>query len=102
MTKEEREEAKAYFQSRLEWHKENRYPYVSAQEIRVCKIVLEALNNDIEQEPKIGYWIDDKCSVCGKGTDDLIDSPEWYRNEEPNFCPFCGLKLVNSQESENT
>ena len=51
-------------------------------------------------EQKTGRWIDDKCSVCGKGTEDLISSREWYRNEEPNFCPFCGLKLVDPQESE--
>lgn len=48
-------------------------------------------------EPKIGHWIDDKCSVCGKGIEDLIDSREWYRNEEPKFCPFCGIKLIDSQ-----
>ena len=48
----------------------------------------------------VGRWIDDKCSVCGKGIDDLIDSKEWYRNEDPNFCPFCGAKLIDSQESE--
>lgn len=52
-------------------------------------------------EPKTGHWIDDKCSACGKGIEDLIASPEWYRNEKPNFCPFCGLKLVDSQESED-
>ena len=49
---------------------------------------------------KTSHWIDDKCSICGKGIEDLIDSREWYRNEEPNFCPFCGLKLADSQESE--
>lgn len=54
-------------------------------------------NVEEEQEPKTGHWIDDKCSVCGKGTEDLIASPEWYRDEEPNFCPFCGIRLVNSQ-----
>lgn len=43
-------------------------------------------------------WIDDKCSVCGKGIEDLIDSPEWYRNEEPNFCPFCGKKIIDYKE----
>lgn len=47
---------------------------------------------------KMGRWIDDKRSVCGKGIEDLISSPEWYRNEEPNYCPFCGLKLVDSKE----
>ena len=59
---------------------------------------LEWLNADVQQ--KTGRWIDDKCSVCGKGIEDLIESREWYTNEEPNFCPFCGLKLVDSQESE--
>lgn len=53
-----------------------------------------------DKAEKGGEWIDDKCSSCGKGIEDLIDSREWYRNEKPNFCPFCGLKLVDSQESE--
>lgn len=48
--------------------------------------------------PKMGRWTDDKCSVCGKGIEDLIDSPEWYRNEEPNFCPFCGIKMEKKSE----
>ena len=47
---------------------------------------------------KTGHWIDDKCSVCGKGIEDLIDSREWYRNEEPNFCPFCGIRVVEGEE----
>ena len=47
----------------------------------------------VTPKQRIGKWIDDKCSVCGKGIEDLISSPEWYRNEEPNFCPYCGIKL---------
>ena len=66
----------------------------------VAKEALESYIKTLEQQPKTGRWIDDKCSVCGKGIDDLIDSPEWYRNEEPNFCPFCGLRLVESKESD--
>ena len=54
----------------------------------------------VAPQPKTGHWIDDKCSVCGKGTEDLISSCEWYRNEEPNFCTFCGIKMVELQESE--
>lgn len=54
----------------------------------------------LEQDSKTGYWIDDKCSVCGKGIEDLIDSREWYINEEPNFCPYCGIKIIKPQESE--
>ena len=53
---------------------------------------LEAIRNGTPQ-PKMGWWIDNKCSVCGKGIEDLISSSEWYRNEEPNFCPFCGIKM---------
>ena len=47
----------------------------------------------VNTQPKTGQWIDDKCSVCGKGIENLIDSREWYRNEEPKFCPFCGIKM---------
>lgn len=49
-------------------------------------------------EPKPARWIDDKCSVCGKGIEDLIDSREWYRNKRPNFCPFCGVRIVKESE----
>lgn len=52
----------------------------------------------VTPKQKIGRWIDDKCSVCGKGIEDLISSPEWYRNEEPNFCPYCGVKLGGKSE----
>ena len=47
----------------------------------------------VTPQPKIGYWINDRCSECGKGIDDLIDSREWYENELPNFCPFCGIPI---------
>jgi len=40
--------------------------------------------------------------VCEKGIEDLIDSREWYRNEVPKFCPFCGIKIQEPQESEET
>lgn len=47
----------------------------------------------IKVEVKTGHWIDDKCSICGKGIEDLIDSPELYEIARPNFCPFCGIKM---------
>ena len=62
--------------------------------------VMEEVKKVIMPQPKTGQWIEDKCSACGKGVEDLIESSEWYRNENPKYCPFCGLKLVNSQESE--
>ena len=57
----------------------------------------------VEQEPKTGHWImtNDylttaygsadyvKCSCCGE-----------YSLEEGDFCPNCGAKMVESQESE--
>lgn len=52
-----------------------------------------ALLPSVTPQQKTGRWVDDKCSVCGKGIEDLIASPEWYRDEEPNFCPFCGIKM---------
>lgn len=58
---------------------------------------IEALPS-VTPQSKTGNWIDDKCSVCGKGTEDLISSREWYRNEDPKFCPFCGVKI---KEAEN-
>ena len=39
-------------------------------------------------------WADNKCSNCGKGIEDLIYSREWYENEKPNYCPFCGTRFI--------
>lgn len=52
-----------------------------------------------QQKAESAEWVDDKCSACGKGIEDLISSPEWYRNEEPYFCPYCGVKIQKSEES---
>ena len=52
----------------------------------------------VTPQPKIAHWMDDKCSACGKGIEDLISSREWYKNEEPKFCPFCGKKFEESEK----
>ena len=95
---------------------EKEEPFYRALSLGINAICVEQA---LEQEPKTetvtefadrcrecgkmrtGYWIDDKCSICGKGIEDLIDGSEWYINEKPNFCPFCGVKLVDEQESED-
>ena len=47
------------------------------------------------QEPKTGHWIlrnsflEPKCSECN------------YESERYNFCPNCGAKMVEPQESED-
>jgi len=73
---------------------------VRAYESMIFEIESEYLYPPATSQPKMGHWIDNKCSVCGKGIEDLIESSEWYRNEDPNFCPFCGLKLLPQAESE--
>ena len=52
----------------------------------------------VQPKPKTGYWIDRevydadrwKCSECGR--------TEQYKE---NFCPSCGAKMVEPQESED-
>lgn len=51
------------------------------------------------QEPKIGHWIylkhnKAKCSEC----DDVVLIAQTYGNA--NYCPNCGAKMVEPQESE--
>ena len=54
-----------------------------------CKMAIQAL----EQEPRKGHWIDSSngwmCSKCNK--DNTFDT---------NYCPNCGAKMVEPQESE--
>lgn len=65
--------------------------------MRSVKSIIHDLSSVNSQEPKTGHWINDKCSICGKGIEDLIDSREWYKNETPNYCPFCGKRVVESE-----
>ena len=62
-----------------------------------AKEILTGLPSVTPQQ-KTEHWIDDKCSACGKGIEDLIESSEWYRNESPKYCPFCGTKIAEVGE----
>lgn len=60
----------------------------------------------LEQEPKTGYWIqtqekDDaepfilwKCSCCHKEFRSVV-------HKVSNYCPNCGIKMVEPQENED-
>jgi Zn finger protein HypA/HybF involved in hydrogenase expression len=54
-----------------------------------------------EQELKIGHWIltDDDFVYCSECEDSYYPRPidaSWY------YCPHCGAKMVELQESEDT
>ncbi len=83
---------------------------LNADMVSACNLAIKTL----EQEPKTGHWISHRehcenlgvmpsglgayewCSNCDCG----IDVREWHRNNY-NFCPNCGAKMVEPQESEN-
>ncbi|MBR2248561.1 MAG: hypothetical protein IJ880_16355 [Bacilli bacterium] len=59
---------------------------------------IKSMKTIIEADKEGAEWVDDKCSACGKGIEDLIESPEWYQNEIPKYCPFCGIKIQTESE----
>ena len=79
---------------------------------RLCEAHYMAIKV-LEQEPKMGRWIGHRehcenlgvmpsglgayewCSNCDCG----IDVKEWHRNNY-NYCPNCGCRMVEPQESE--
>jgi len=88
--------------------KDGAYDYVSAQEI--------ANAPSVNPQPKTGHWIDDneneidaqygrhlyKCSECNEYADMFVGGTEdWWDIEKPNYCPNCGCRMVEPQESED-
>ena len=78
--------------------------YMKAYRHRLTQSISNGLDKDIEafdmaikaleQEPKTGHWIDSSngwmCSECNK--DNTYDT---------DYCPNCGAKMVEPQESED-
>lgn len=61
--------------------------------------------NCTEQEPKTGRWVENDrgisiCSCCGKDKYEDIDGSIYDDVWFPNYCPNCGAKMVEPQESE--
>lgn len=56
---------------------------------------IEALKGLLPVAPnkKIGKWIGDRCSNCG-------NERAWH-GDNPKFCPDCGARMIESQESED-
>lgn len=88
--------------------KDGAYDYVSAQEI--------ANAPHVTPQPKTGHWIDDneneigaqygihlyKCSECDEYANAFVGGTEdWWDLEKPNYCPNCGARMVEPQESED-
>ena len=70
----------------------------------------------VTPQPKTGHWIDDneneidaqygrhlyKCSKCNEYADMFVGGTEdWWDIEKPNYCPNCGCRMVEPQESED-
>lgn len=59
-----------------------------------------------EQEPKAGHWLGDSygyiCSNCEHSLNDLAQSMDYISFSKPKYCPNCGCRMVEPQESEET
>ena len=68
----------------------------------------------VTPKEKIGHWIETnseidvkygrhsyKCSECGDYANDFVYGMEdWWDACKPNYCPNCGVRMVEPQESE--
>ena len=68
------------------------------------KQIHEALNMSIkalDQEPKTGHWVNGEyCSECGCDVPAYIIDWQWKKDMDAKYCPNCGARMVEPQESE--
>ena len=67
-----------------------------------------ALRERIEKLPSVtpirpkGHWIDGYCSECGCDVPAYIVDWKWQKDMDAKYCPNCGCRMVEPQESEGT
>ena len=57
----------------------------------------------VKQEPKTGHWIEQTLSVKPFGEDTVLCDQCAFltdRDNTYNYCPNCGAKMIEQQESE--
>ena len=70
---------------------------------------LEAISKALEQEPKTGHWINQHVVYANATIDFKVCSECRYEFSydaetgvsDANYCPNCGCRMVESQESED-
>lgn len=60
---------------------------------------IRALPSVTPIRPK-GHWIDGYCSECGCDVPAYIVDWKWQKDMDAKFCPNCGAKMIEPQESE--
>lgn len=60
--------------------------------VMIDKDVWEKAEKALKQNPKTGNWVDKKCSICG--------CKSMLGMCIENYCPNCGARMVEPQESE--
>ena len=65
----------------------------------LCKDIKQL--SPVNPQPKTGHWYDkwgkDGCSVCNEG----IDDAQTFDGRPFKYCPMCGARMVEPQESED-
>ena len=78
-----------------------------------CPRYNKVIRNAVEEmkQPKVGHWIEVekysdgkhkiKCSECGSHIFDRGHANSYVVKEKYKYCPRCGAKMIEPQESEN-
>jgi DNA-directed RNA polymerase subunit RPC12/RpoP len=94
-----RQEAIKYLNTNMAWYDEDGEIADSDEKLKAITDLVNGVPPVIPQ-PKTGHWINidethSKCDRCGAVFEIASE------NGEANYCPNCGAKMVEPQESEN-